>query len=703
METDTSYQWLSWVNNYVTVPYKDNNVLSVSLMILLIVGVPLFWVVLPFKIFNHVVFAKPSKAKTVIMMLLYPVGIILSFLFGFEFILLLVMSTVGKWYIGGPLLFLFWTTCFVVLNRSVVWPARRVKSTNINSQTTTRLLPAVEPGTYQNSANTQMEEVSQAALESIDEEISDIEDEDDDFLHIHNTTAAQRFKIKFLDNLKDLRELGRDIVAGLYRRKVFSLVMIVAIGVLSFILSLGAHSCCISYYPFSISTGFTRTYLNQDKICERNTICFTYLTVPKDMSTSMIVNYQLHGNQPTNSHVLISRKSFVTQRLDENNQTEVIIDYSNVHQYESKCFDMNFEDEQRHQCWCDLTMLKPNTIYHYLPVTQHSNQKNITTLQEYKFKTGPPLTSDDTFTFVTGGDVQFAESGTMLAKFAAAKDPLFVMIGGDIAFANGEPECYRRWDAWFQKWMTLVVTSQNLTVPMLTSVGDHEASGFDMPREKNYFYLRYFPHQIGLYDTEPLQRQTFHHHLIGSHGLIVVLDSWIHTHPKHQTTFIKNTLEKYSNRGNNFFLYHSAVYPSKVLQKDTVDYKVVTCLHETWRPLFDSYNVSAAFENHFHLYKLTFAIFQDEIHTKKDGGTTYLGDGAWGLRSGASEDHIAKGSEYKLLRDVRNVAHVYVVRAYHYHNKELQPLGYAAVHPYGYDEKKKMIVKLWSQDNEIIV
>jgi hypothetical protein len=103
---------------------------------------------------------------------------------------------------------------------------------------------------------------------------------------------------------------------------------------------------------------------------------------------------------------------------------------------------------------------------------------------------------------------------------------------------------------------------------------------------------------------------------------VIVLDAHVHTHPKDQKSFIKQTLQEHPTRGNNFIVYHGAIYPSRVINTETVDYEVVTSLHNHWLQTFDEYNVSCVFENHFHLYKRTFPLYEDEIHLQKEG-TTY--------------------------------------------------------------------------------
>jgi hypothetical protein len=680
---DSTFAWLSFVNDYVTVSYKDNNILSFSLILALCTVIPLVWIVLPVKIFNNVVCIKPSIVKKISIVAMYPLGIIFSLLLGFQFILLLVMSTVGQWYIGGPLLCAFWICCFLLINRSFVWPKGRTGKKNIH-----KLNQTVQHGDslYQNDSG---EQVEQALITEFQE------DEEEDFLHMHETTAIERFKIKGREFLVDVKEFLRDIFAGFYARKVFSITMIILFSALAFTLSLMTCNTCIIYYPHEISTTFGRMVLNQGKICDYNTICFTYLTVPQDISTSMIANFQLYGPVPEKSFVLVAKSSFV-----HFNSTYIDIDYRLVTYYPATCFKMPNVEEERHHCWSDLTSLKPNTVYYYIPQFVMSATSNITSQSEYKFVTGPAVNQNKTVIFTTGGGMQWTDAALKLAKFAVKERPLFAMIGGDIAFDNGDSSCYRRWDQWFNNWMTYMVhPNTNLSIPILTTIGDHEAGGFMRSRDKTTFYMRFFPHQIGLQNVDPQDRPLYHYHIFASHVIILALDSWIHTDPKEQIKFIDDTLQEHANRGNNFMIYHSAIYPSRIIDKGSVDFKVVTSLHEHWLPLFDKHNVSCVFENHFHLYKRTFPLFQDEIQVEK-AGTTYLGDGAWGLRYGASEEQIAKSSQFKVLMDVENVEHFYLVKALHdkVHESEL---GYARVQPWGYNEEEDKIEKL--SNNDIVV
>lgn len=109
---------------------------------------------------------------------------------------------------------------------------------------------------------------------------------------------------------------------------------------------------------------------------------------------------------------------------------------------------------------------------------------------------------------------------------------------------------------------------------------------------------------------------------------MVSLDSWIHTPPKQQIQFINDSFVRYEHFPNKMVLYHAAMFPSKVdLGRDETD--VVKEINKIWRPLFDHFKVSVAFENHFHLYKITHPIYNGQIANDSAKGTIYIGDGAW--------------------------------------------------------------------------
>jgi hypothetical protein len=565
--------------NFFHTSYQDDNVLSVSIWVSIIIIV-LFFIYLPLAIVSC--FMKKRKARSIIGHVITILSVMMCLLVGALIIFLFVMISWGSWYIGFPLLFFFWTVSFLVINRK--------SDRNLEYEALEE-----EPVVYDGSK-----------------------------------TRLQKVK-------HSISRFYAAINRGIAERLAFSFIMLIAIGVIAMTASLTTCNVCIAYSPIEFSTSFSRRIFAQGKICNFNEICYSYMTVPQDISTSMIVNYQYYGMTPSDAYVIVTSTTL--------NGT-----------FEATCFRMeNILDEERYQCWADLTNLQPSTTYYYTPSVTLS--EHVVTGATRKFRTGPSLTSDEGFTFTTGGDVEWSEGGMELAKKASSESPLFSMVGGDIAYANGDPHCYQRWDAWFTFWQTNMITPDNYSIPILTCIGNHEAGNFRMPISNNGFYLRYFPHQIGLQKVDPQYRPLTHFHRFASHAVLLTMDSWVHLTPAEQTPWINQTLAQFSHLRNKFALYHIAMYASKVNLPEN-EREIIQEINKEWKPLFDTYELTVGFENHFHCYKTTHPVRNDTV-VADFKGTRYLGDGAWGQRSRAHEIF----SDIEVMRQVKNEAHVFIIRA----------------------------------------
>jgi hypothetical protein len=571
----------------VHTPYQDDNVLSVT--ILAFVGtVALALLTAPLLLATKFFLKGHSRAKRIVEHIQTVIGVIISLLFGAQIIFFFVMTSFGGWYIGGPLLLLFWSLCFLILNR-------KAKEDQYG---------------YKQQLN-------------------------EDEVSMYHGPQGFTSKIK-----STIGNYGNTVLRGVKDRSVFTFIMLTAITIFSIAASLSVCNVCVTYSPIEFSTSLTRKVFGQGKICNYNQICYSYLTVPEDMSTSMIINYQYYGYKPLKSYVQVYQSP-------ESPKTN----------FTATCFRMNnILDEERYQCWADALNLQPGTTYYYKPFIVVSGQDPVT-LEESKFRTGPSRNSTEGYTFTTGGDLEWSQAGIELAAKAANSNPLFGMVGGDIAYANGDPHCYRRWDQWFTHWQTKMVTSDGYTIPILTCIGNHEAGNFMMPKWRNGFYMRYFPHQIGLQSVNPQERPLTHYHLFSSHSMLLTLDSWVHLTPAEQTSWLNQTLARFSSLRNKFALYHISMYPSKV-NIDEQDKTIIEAINRDWKPSFDHYGLTVGFENHFHCYKTTHPVRQDQ-KVEKFKGTRYLGDGAWGQRSRLEEVF----STSPLIKQVKNEAHIFVIRA----------------------------------------
>lgn len=127
-------------------------------------------------------------------------------------------------------------------------------------------------------------------------------------------------------------------------------------------------------------------------------------------------------------------------------------------------------EEERYHCWADLINLTPNSTYYVTPEVEISGET--VKGKTLKFRTAPSITSDASIKYINGGDMAWNTAGEMLSKKVAEQEPLFAVIGGDIAYENGDPNCYRRYDMWFKKWMNTMVTPTNYSIPILTAIGN---------------------------------------------------------------------------------------------------------------------------------------------------------------------------------------------------------------------------------------
>jgi hypothetical protein len=380
------------------------------------------------------------------------------FLFGNAIVYYLAPISWGGWYVALWFHAAFWIIGFIIINRHADWPVEKITTAD-------KAIP--------------METIAPP--------------QETDAPVVENEPVPTKLS-KRAQLLQMLKQFFINIWKGFIEKKIFTIVMLLVIIALTVFYSLAITDCCFTFYPIFISTAMSRVVFKQGQLCSWNQVCYSYLTVPEDISTSMIVNYQFQGPAPEQAYALVSEENMLPVP------------------YYATCFQHKLKEEQRHQCWADLTNLTPNTTYYYTPViiVQGSNVTGTT----QKFRTGPSGYGD--YSFVNGGDVMASESGIALLRHAATLEPLFFIVGGDIAYENGDANCYRRWDQFFVEWNKYTTTPTGYSVPLLTCIGNHEASGFNVPREYDSYYIRQFPHFVGSKMIDPQSRDLYHAHTVGT-------------------------------------------------------------------------------------------------------------------------------------------------------------------------------------------
>ena len=337
-----------------------------------------------------------------------------------------------------------------------------------------------------------------------------------------------------------------------------------------------------------------------------------YLTWQGDTSTTMTVNYQTSAESSVSQvrYDTVARSDLASYRFSATgtaHKVPGVADGRAVHNVE-------------------LSGLEPGTAYYFVAGDPQNGFSN-----EHKFRTIPQ--DDQALRFVSGGDMNVGKHTRRLLVQAGALDPLFALVGGDLAYVNGKTKNYAKWDQWLRAWQENMVTPDGFSVPMVLAIGNHEVEGgYGQSASQAPFYYGYFA-QAGA--------RAYFARRFGANLVLYVLDSG-HTAPHDgaQLEWLASTMHQTRDVPYRFALYHVPLYPGFRSPQDP--YAVAGRQH--WRPLFDQYRLTTAFENHDHVLKRSKLLRNDQVD---EAGTLYLGDGCFGkptrfLRGPRREDRTKR-------------------------------------------------------------
>jgi len=232
------------------------------------------------------------------------------------------------------------------------------------------------------------------------------------------------------------------------------------------------------------------------------------------------------------------------------------------------------------------------------------------------FQTAPTELPAGT-SFVTGGDMfHTVEMLDAMNRRAGKEDPLFALLGGDLAYANGQSTS--RWYQWLDSWASEAVAPDGRMIPMVVAIGNHEVKGVayapeDPPptSEAPHFYSLFkLPEGVSNYALD-----------FGKSLSLVMLDSGHTQSISSQTDWLEETLQARQSAARTYICYHRPAWGTGV-KGDAVE------VREEWGPLFERYGVDAVFENDHHVFKRTKPLLAGKVDAER--GIPYLGDGAWG-------------------------------------------------------------------------
>lgn len=413
----------------------------------------------------------------------------------------------------------------------------------------------------------------------------------------------------------------RDILAGKFKYHPWAMgIGLFVILAITLVLNIILEGTCSDNLAI-IDTRILRRYKSSS--CPSGTPCHVFITLPQDPSTAVIINHHTSppGSGPNKSghfdtivyYDTVSRSNVSDYRFSANGNS----------------FRMPHLEVTRDVHWTHLTGLTPNTTYYFVAGPGYDDSGNEYWTAERKFRT--VFNESEDFTFVAGGDMDSTHVTSALSVLAASEEPLFGLVGGDIAYEYGQYTCYRRVDNWIKIWMDKMVTPSGYTVPLITTIGNHEVhANFGAKRSQVPFYIRYFPHMSK--DEDPGSslaqvdsRLTYHLHLLGKQAVIYCMDSDHVEDPfGRQADWLASSMEQYKWVPFQYATYHVPMYPSHRAYSISNSVKV----RDAWQYLFDEYNLTVAFENHDHIYKRSKIL---KYGQENPYGTLYMGDGCWGI------------------------------------------------------------------------
>jgi hypothetical protein len=370
---------------------------------------------------------------------------------------------------------------------------------------------------------------------------------------------------------------------------------------------------CITSSPDSVSVYQSRKIAGDACAKVAPKPCHTYLTFGTNASTTVIVHF--HTSKEMSSPV-------VRYSVDQSLSSQVV----------AVGIKMDLE-VKRWVYYAELDGLSEDTTY-FLIAGDGADENAFSEMKKVR-----TAKSSGSFSFVSGGDLGMSPKTPTLVKNAATLEPLYMALGGDLAYANAMRSCYPRWDAFLSMYETNAVTPTGYTVPIVAAVGNHEAGGFNQPLSHLPFYTRYFV-QESLNGRLPQDLPTYHVKYI-SNQVLVSLDSSVIKKPLEQVDWLTSTLSAAPPGSFKSAIYHAPGYPSIRSFEDPESKSV----RQHFVPVFDDQHLHVSFENHDHAYKRTKRL---KASLEDPTGTLYVGDGAMGVspRISTGPQPIPSGKDY---------------------------------------------------------
>ncbi len=269
----------------------------------------------------------------------------------------------------------------------------------------------------------------------------------------------------------------------------------------------------------------------------------------------------------------------------------------------------------------------------------------------FRFRT-MPASLDEPVRFGVGGDVDIGPTADAMTAAIASHDPAFLVVGGDLAYADGRADSFWRWMRYFESWFHNARGPDGRLIPKIVGIGNHEVRHGYTQNHPDYdntaaWRLRYAPYffRFFAFPGEP----GFGVIDFSDYLSLVVLDTDHANLIVDQNAWLESTLNVRRNRPHLIPIYHVPAWSSHRSFNDSFAVRV----RENWVPLFESTGVKLAFEHHDHTLKRTKPLLDGQ---ENPDGIVYFGDGLWGIGS-----RIPDASRWYLEQGSSSQHHVHLV------------------------------------------
>eukprot|EP00343_Euplotes_focardii_P008005 CAMPEP_0205819172 /NCGR_PEP_ID=MMETSP0206-20130828/1431_1 /ASSEMBLY_ACC=CAM_ASM_000279 /TAXON_ID=36767 /ORGANISM="Euplotes focardii, Strain TN1" /LENGTH=477 /DNA_ID=CAMNT_0053112435 /DNA_START=500 /DNA_END=1933 /DNA_ORIENTATION=- len=405
----------------------------------------------------------------------------------------------------------------------------------------------------------------------------------------------------------------------------------------------------------NLSTAWMRHYTDKN-ICPANvTPCYVYATLPENALNEVFINF--HVNLAAcKKEVCHPTFKYAEGKVD--NKHNDFFDWEEAEVIKADYETPATEYSRRGVYSVILKNLNASSDYSFVVTDSDWDNSNAQIYTYHTFDTS-------NMTIAAGGDIGNSKLAHEMMDNTISKFPVdLIMVGGDIAYDQNSPHCFRAYDYLMQSFPVSLLDENTKTiriVPVLFSTGNHDlgATSFTPVEIKHTphepLFKHFYPQNTANGKIPNLfEREYYFSQSIGDDVLILNLDTAYAGPMKgEQTEWIK---EQLSNSKHKIKLaqFHGPIYTACVQDK-VGDFRVQDDGLEAWVPLFDEYNMTIVFENHSHVFKRSKLI----KHGVEDSqGTLYLGEGSWGVASDI-KDCVRQNEE--LMETVMGVASAWIV------------------------------------------